>query len=685
MGQFFWALRPGIRFGEGFVAVPLKDAQGKLWSLQKIYPDGAKRFLKGGRKRACFHHLGTLKNGDAIYVTEGYATGATVYKAISQVTVIAFDAGNLEPVIGELKKAYPDSPIIIAADNDSGKACNTGKEKAEAAARKWDCRVALPQFKDQTTNPTDFNDLMLLEGIGEVKRQLGEANRLEEDWPTPLPIKGELLPVEPFLLESMPESFQPWLSDIAHRMQCPLDYVAIGACIMVSSLIGTGCGIRPKQHDSWLVVPNLWGGLVAPPSTLKTPSLQEIMKPLAHLEANARQAYEEAEREYLIEMEVYKAKKDAIKGEMSKAAKSPHTSGMEQAKSNLAGLEEPFVPLWKRYQTNDATIEKLHELLSKNPRGLLLYRDELMGFFTNLEKTGHESDRAFYLEAWNGYGSYTTDRIGRGTIHTKNLCLSLLGSTQPDKLLGYLHRAMHGFENDGLFQRFQLLVYPDTKRDWEFVDQKPAWEAQRRVTTLVEKIAFMDFVQQGARQEEGAAIPYFHFEEDAQKLFNEWLSDLQLEKLNDHEEPVIVEHLAKYRKLMPALALIFHIIDIADGKTNIASHKWGVTVASVERAAAWCDYLESHARRIYGMVLNITSQAASVLARKIEQGKLEDLFTVRDIYRKGWGILHNRDNAEAACDRLVQSGWLREVYTPPSYAQRSKTQYKINPKIRRQS
>ena len=118
----------GIRFGEGFIAVPLRDTTGKLWSLQKIYADGRKRFLVGGRKKACFHRLGDLRNGESIYIAEGYATGVSVHRATNQATVIAFDAGNLEPVIGALREAYPDSPITIAADNDSGKASNTGQE-----------------------------------------------------------------------------------------------------------------------------------------------------------------------------------------------------------------------------------------------------------------------------------------------------------------------------------------------------------------------------------------------------------------------------------------------------------------------------------------------------------------------------------------------------------------------------
>jgi len=162
----------GVRFSGDTLVIPLKDIAGKLWSLQWIAPDGTKRFLAGGRKKGCFHHIGTFEDGKSIYVTEGYATGASVYMATQQTTVIAFDAGNLDPVIGELKKAYPKCPIIIAGDDDCWKDHNKGREKAERLACKYRCRVVFPKFKDTSTQPTDFNDLMLLGGLEEVNRQL---------------------------------------------------------------------------------------------------------------------------------------------------------------------------------------------------------------------------------------------------------------------------------------------------------------------------------------------------------------------------------------------------------------------------------------------------------------------------------------------------------------------------------
>jgi len=113
----------------------------------------------------------------------------------------------------------------------------------------------------------------------------------------------------------------------------------------------------------------------------------------------------------------------------------------------------------RRFHTNDVTVEKLGELLRDNPHGMLVLRDELAGWLRALDKTGREGDREFFLEGWNGTGSYTVDRIGRGTIHIPSLTLSLFGGIQPGKLQALVASAIHGgCGDDGLLQRFQLTV-----------------------------------------------------------------------------------------------------------------------------------------------------------------------------------------------------------------------------------
>lgn len=166
----------GVRFGSTkSLVVPLCDISGKLWSLQIIASTGDKKFLKGGKKKGCFHSLGVLDTSSQIYVCEGYATAASLYEATEITIIVAFDAGNLESVVRAIRQKYPDISITIAADNDQWNEVNTGLEAARAVAKKHTAQVIYPEFAgaiETDSKPTDFNDLHVLGGLDAVRKQL---------------------------------------------------------------------------------------------------------------------------------------------------------------------------------------------------------------------------------------------------------------------------------------------------------------------------------------------------------------------------------------------------------------------------------------------------------------------------------------------------------------------------------
>ena len=88
------------------------------------------------------------------------------------------------------------------------------------------------------------------------------------------------------------------------------------------------------------------------------------------------------------------------------------------------------------------------------PRGMMLIRDELAGFFANMTRYRPGSDRPFWLEAWDG-GRHVVERVRRSTV-VEHLLVGVIGSFQPDKLA----RAFAGDE-DGMASRF-LYAWPAT-------------------------------------------------------------------------------------------------------------------------------------------------------------------------------------------------------------------------------
>lgn len=453
-----------------------------------------------------------------------------------------------------------------------------------------------------------------------------------------------LLEVEPLDAKSMlPRVLGGFVRDVAERMQVPPDFPAASLIVVLAAVVGRRCGIRPKRYDDWLVVPNLWGAVIGRPSVLKSPAVRAATQILEGLESQAKSDYDAAVAEQKRMRPLMDAKIKEAKRLLDVAVKKGEDTGVA-----LEMLEEAEVPepRRRRYVSNDTTVEMLGQLLAENPGGLLIFRDEITGFLRSLEKDGQQAARAFYLEAWTGIGRFTYDRIGRGTIDIEAATVSILGTIQPGKLAPYVRHAVDGGEgDDGFLQRFQVMVWPDLRRDWRNVDREPDRVARDLVFEIVQRLASMEVGEDEIR--------FLRFDDDAQERFDSWREELENRLRGGEEHPAIESHLAKYRSVVPSLALIFHLCEYgADG---------AVGLAAVEMAILWAAYLESHARRVYSAAVDGASAAAKTILRRIERGDLVEPFARRDVQRKNWTGLCDKEEIQTAIDMLVEYGHLEAI------------------------
>jgi Protein of unknown function (DUF3987) len=374
-----------------------------------------------------------------------------------------------------------------------------------------------------------------------------QSNGQEQgEWPEPKPLPNGLAPVDLFSSDFLPDALAPWVEDIANRLQCPPDYVAVAALTSLGSVIGRRIGIKPQTRTDWLEIPNLWGTFVGRPGMLKSPAMMEALRPIHHIEAEAAEAHAEAFADHqaaLAEFKLRKSVKESIlKEELKKkiAEKVVSLGGVNSLKDAIkeaqkedplglgAGPEEPK-PV--RYRTNDSSYEAIGELLVSNPAGLLVERDELVSLLKHLDREDQCVGRGFYLSGWSGTQPYTFDRITRGHIHVEAVCIGVLGNTQPARIAEYIHRANYGGAGgDGLIQRFNLLVWPDAPGDWEDVDEFPnrearekAWEVYQRLSKIDESAA----LKLGAEKGPYDKVPGLRFDEEAQPDFLDWRRDLE--------------------------------------------------------------------------------------------------------------------------------------------------------------
>lgn len=493
--------------------------------------------------------------------------------------------------------------------------------------------------------------------------QNGPRTEAADDWPKVEPIQSELPPVQPFSEDLLPGSFRPLVADVAERMQVPIDYPAVVVVLCLAGVVNRRAVIQPKASDTgWLIVPNLWGGIIAPPGFMKSPVIQAATRPLNQIQSEWRQEHEAALKDYAREKEEYELRRAAWK-EQFKAASKKGNRAPDRPE------DEPEEPKLRRLIVNDATFEALHQTMSENPAGVLMIRDELTGWLSRLDQEQYGTERGFALQAWNGDSPYDVIRIGRGSIHVEGCCMSVLGGIQPSRLRSYLVDALEdGPSNDGLIQRYQLLVWPDTAPDWSYVDRAPDAASEEQAARVFRKLVELD-TENPAR---------FRFAIDAQELFIEWLAELEAKIRGDELHPALISHLSKYRSLMPALAVLFHLAEAAAGNGDADT----VSLRHAQQAAAWCEYLESHARRVYSCVVTPRLRAARELAEKIRAHKLTAVFSSRDVYSKGWSGLDTPEAVRMAAELLRDAGWIRDAPSEPGPSGgRPSNRYEVNPGV----
>lgn len=475
----------------------------------------------------------------------------------------------------------------------------------------------------------------------------------------------------PELKESLlPEVWRPWIVDAAERLQCPPDYTATAAIVAAAALIGNRIRIKPKQNDSWLVVPNLWGAVVGVPGDKKTPAVNEGLIFFREIEESERIEFDRKSKDAEFDREYADARRSELRKSMrgSKADK-------DSLRRSFHDLEVKD-PIEKTLSTCDVTVEKLGELLNENPDGLLISRDELTGFLRMLDRSGHEQDRSFYLETWNGDGTFTFHRIGRGRIHVKNTTVSILGTIQPAMIEPYLRSSLEGGNDDGLIQRFQILVYPERSQNYQYVDRKPKGRDVARESFRSLYRMQTDQLNFPRLTDDSGGHRFLQFDDEAQEFFKTWLSNLEnLLRSGEIDSPALESHLAKYRSLMPTLALIFFLLDRVTNQRFAGQ----IGLEYAELAAEWCSFLQGHAKKLYSMASLSDLDAAEEILKRIKARNIEDKFTARDIYTRHWKHLSKPEDVKTALDLLCDYGYLFAL--PDDTGGRPKTRYYFNPAI----
>jgi hypothetical protein len=461
----------------------------------------------------------------------------------------------------------------------------------------------------------------------------------------PRTIPEKLIPVLPFDYDMLPESLKDFVKDSAERMDncCP-DFIAVSIMVLIAAIVGSRVAIQPKQFDDvWNEVPTLWGAIVAPPSGKKTPAISTAFSLLDSIQEEFDETYKNDLFNYEFEKKISALegkstgkKSDAafLKGEITK-------DELKQIMKDNQELENS-PPSHRNVIISDTTVEALVIRLSNNPHGIVMVRDELTGWLSDMSREENASARAFYLGGFSASKiKFAQDRVSRENIELKRIVLSMLGGIQPAMLIPFLLKRQTGTLNDGLFERLQVSIYPDND-DITYIDKKADIKARESAIDVIKKIASIP------ANENGEPL-MFKFEHDAQQLFiSRYKSTITaILSANKAQDDGLGSILGKECTLVAKLSLLLHLASEPENQT--------VSVKALKQALLWGDYLRSHSQRIHALIES-NNTSAYVLLEKLPV--LPNPFTASSFRTKGWSSLTTKHEREQALSTLVEHGYL---------------------------
>lgn len=468
------------------------------------------------------------------------------------------------------------------------------------------------------------------------------------EWPDPDPVLDEH-PAPTLPLELFPKEIADVAEDAADRIRCPLDYTVWATLSAVAGLIGRGVGFRPRLYDDWTERLALWIVLIGPPSWMKTPALEDGTRSLR--------------RQELLDYEVYKAEHAAWKATCKEIRRMP--KGEQD--------DPPPEPVQRRWMTSDSTTEKLAELLMPEvSHGMTMSRDELAGVINDLNRYRAGSDRQFLLQSYSG-GSYTVDRIIRGTHHVPDLLLNIVGGIQPEVAQAIFAEG----PDDGLAARFTS-IWPSGPPEWRRVDRYPNGAARKALDAVCDRLVEASWPML-LEVDEYRPTPFCRLVEDGRDMFAAWEARIMAELRAGQYEGRAEGRAGKYRGLAARLALTSHLVDWAAGRWP---HPRTVPSDKVRDALDLMDtYILPMERRVFAQYARPkTASGGQRIAAWIMKERKEH-FTVREIRRHHWSDLTGEADVLAAIDWLETANWVRPVERDPNRTGRPAIAFSVNPKV----
>jgi len=368
---------------------------------------------------------------------------------------------------------------------------------------------------------------------------------IEKYAPEVVPEPEQEINVIKFPVEVFPEAIQSYISELNRTLNYKMDFLSVSFMFTMATINGNSIKLRVK--NGWTAATTFWFAVVGDSGVMKTHPVTQMIKPLKQIDNSSKDIYD-------YQMEEYNRLDESQKKKVEK-------------------------PVFKQLLIEDFTLEACHWIHKHNPKGLGLYKDELVGFINDMNKYRKGSDEQFWLQSFNN-SSYIVNRVTKEPLIINDIMVNIIGSIQ----LSILQQAVKAANGNGLIERFlyttsESNIYPlsmdDINKEW--ID----WYNSNLVA--IEK----SFVY----AEQPTII---EMTPEALKLMIEYDTALCNIQTSEDTSAGMRNYLNKIKTYIPRLALLTCIIDVCfDGGVYLVDDR------HMKKATMIADYFISSAKFIF--------------------------------------------------------------------------------------
>jgi hypothetical protein len=465
-----------------------------------------------------------------------------------------------------------------------------------------------------------------------------------------------------FPIESFPPRLQDLIRELAASMTTPEDFVGASMLAVAGAAIGQSVNLALTR--TWTEGPQLYVALVGDPGQKKTPPLKWLTRPMAEIDHERHEVWRS-------EIAIWE-KQDA--------------------------KTRPAAPVRRRALTQDVTTESIAIIHSENPRGLLVYRDELTGWVASFNQyKARGADRQFWLSNASGAMLQVDRKGGRESFCVPHPMINVCGGLTPDNLsvlAGDDMRGAAGAQVDDGFMDRLIFAYPDAFPPQLWTDDDVTPDSEDLWSGVIRDLYSLEMAQSSGRER-----PWLiHFTPEAKNVWAAWhdchMGEVSggIRELNEFPECPSIGRVrgiwSKYRATCARIALILSRLRVVSEGVDEPGLPGDVTLEDVSNAIAIVEYFKRTARKVLastqGGKVKLPDDERAIIGWIASRGHNAVRFTSNNINSSLGRFRKNPDRLRSALDSLVSLDCIRPLPGPPRTGRPGRPpspSYEVNPHL----